>query len=83
MKVTCVREDEEFHLLEVGKTYNVEGCVIHGWRTDVYLEEFPNKPFNSVIFDDDLQKAFEEALDYFNENWDEDPRYYGLFERDY
>jgi len=32
--------------------YTVEKTEVGGWHTDVYLLEFPGKPFNSVLFED-------------------------------
>ena len=59
-KVLCVRNDEDgmmigsenHHLLEVGKTYTVEDVEVYSWYTLVYLKEFPDKGFNSVIFEE-------------------------------
>ncbi len=36
--------------LEVGKEYTVKMIRIENWHSYVWLEEFPNKPFNSVMF---------------------------------
>lgn len=33
-----------------GHTYTVDRTVVHSWITDVYLQEFPDIPFNSVMF---------------------------------
>ncbi len=38
--------------LKVGETYTVAETDVFGWNTDVYLKEFPGKPFNSVLFKD-------------------------------
>ena len=38
--------------LEDGKEYIVDRTVVHGWRTDVYLVEVPDKGFNSVVFEE-------------------------------
>lgn len=35
-----------------GETYTVECTEVGGWRTEVYLQEFPGKSFNSVMFRD-------------------------------
>lgn len=59
-KVLCIsnRKDnmmmycDNHHLLEVGKEYTVEDVDVHDWYTLVYLEEFPNVEFNSVIFEE-------------------------------
>jgi hypothetical protein len=37
--------------LEVGKTYIIDHTVVGRWHTDVFLEEFPDVAFNSVMFD--------------------------------
>lgn len=55
-EIRCVRNDNNTtdsrynHLLEVGKIYHVECVDVHSWHTDVYLREFPNMNFNSVLF---------------------------------
>ena len=57
-KVVCVNnKDNEFFacdsnnpLLEVGKIYTVVYVYVHGWHTEIGLEEFPNALFNSVCF---------------------------------
>lgn len=36
--------------LTVGKAYTMSSATIHNWKTDIMLEEFPNKIFNSVMF---------------------------------
>ncbi|MEK3873685.1 MULTISPECIES: hypothetical protein [unclassified Paenibacillus] len=35
-----------------GVVYTVEKTEVGGFHTDVYLQEFPGKPFNSVLFED-------------------------------
>ena len=57
-KVICFRNDkdgmmqrsENHHLLEIGKEYILSNMIVHSWYTEVYLEEFPGVPFNSVVF---------------------------------
>lgn len=39
-------------LLEIGKHYTVIEEDVHSWHTKLYLEEFPDKPFNSCHFKD-------------------------------
>lgn len=64
-KVMCIRNDEvgmmvasyNHHLLEVGKEYTVENVEVHSWHTLVYLKEFTQKPFNSVVFEEIEQKG--------------------------
>lgn len=59
-KVKCYRNDEDgaivasenHHLLEIGKEYTVYDVQVYSWHTLVYLEEFPNTPFNSVMFEE-------------------------------
>lgn len=36
------------HHLRPDLVYTVDRTVVHNWITEVYLEEFPNKSFNSV-----------------------------------
>ena len=43
--------------LVLGRTYTVDGTVVHGFSTDVYLKEIPGVSFNSCHFED-----FPEAL---------------------
>lgn len=58
--IKCVRNDahgmmiysENHHLLEIGKTYHLEDMDVNTWFTGVYLKEFPNVPFNSVMFEE-------------------------------
>lgn len=40
------------HLLEVGKVYTLIDLVVHDSYTEVYLKEFPDLEFNSVVFDE-------------------------------
>ena len=57
-KVLCIRNDKDgmmigshnHHLLEIGKEYTVVNTEVHPWYTLIYLKEFPNKGFNSVVF---------------------------------
>ena len=59
-KIKCVRNDdnvwggggENHHLLEVGKEYTLEDIIVHSWHTIVYIEEFPDMEFNSVVFEE-------------------------------
>ena len=37
-------------LLVLGKEYNFEKMIVRNWRTEVFLQEFPDIPFNSVQF---------------------------------
>lgn len=45
--------DREFanKYLTIGEEYIVEKTDVHNWSTDVYLQELPDKPFNSVHFE--------------------------------
>ena len=40
------------HLLKVGCIYNLDDVEVHSWHTYVYLKEFPNVHFNSVLFEE-------------------------------
>ena len=59
-KVICTRNDKEpmmqssenHHLLKIGNEYTISNVFVYPWYTEVYLEEFPNIPFNSVVFDE-------------------------------
>lgn len=48
------KSDQEFanQHLEEDMIYTVDFTSVGGWHTDVYLEEFPGKPFNSVLFEE-------------------------------
>lgn len=58
--VLCVRNGEDDcwvasennHLLKIGKKYTVEYVEVHSWHTIVFLKEFPNVEFNSVLFNE-------------------------------
>lgn len=39
-------------LLVEGMIYTVDFTDVDDWHTDVYLKEFPGKPFNSVLFEE-------------------------------
>ena len=66
--------------LELNTYYEVETVYINGWSTDVYLTGF-DYPFNSVLFDDTFQEAWQEAINWFNKHPDDD--HYGCFIKDY
>lgn len=59
-KIKCIRNDdkawggggENHHLLEIGKEYTLEDVEIHSLHTIVYIKEFPNLEFNSVVFEE-------------------------------
>ncbi|OSA95739.1 UNVERIFIED_ORG: hypothetical protein B2H93_04775 [Clostridium botulinum] len=64
-------------VLEVGKEYTLETVDVDSWNSDVYLKEFPNKTFNSVLFEG--KDGFDFMEEYLNEydeehynpdNWD-------------
>jgi len=38
--------------LKIDEEYTVKKTIVEGWRTSVYLLEFPSKVFNSVNFID-------------------------------
>ena len=58
--IKCIRNDsncfggggENHHLLEVGKEYYMERLEVHSWHTIVYIAEFPDIEFNSVVFEE-------------------------------
>lgn len=41
--------------LEIGEIYTIKSTTVHSWKTDVYLQEFPNVKFNSVFFEDSTE----------------------------
>lgn len=59
-EIMCIRNDEDgmivgssnHHLLEIGEIYHVNNIEVYSWYTLIYLEEFPNKEFNSVAFNE-------------------------------
>ena len=63
---------EASELLKEGEVYTVDHADVHGWSTDVYLQEFPGRSFNSVMFEDadkpgsDLEER-KKFVDEFNE----------------
>lgn len=44
--------DDTRKYLKIGKIYKVKKKEIHSWHTRIYLEEFPDKYFNSVCFEE-------------------------------
>lgn len=57
-KVKCVRKYDtspygcDYEDLEIGKEYTVTNVDVYNWYTMITLAEFPNKRFNSVLFDE-------------------------------
>lgn len=59
-KLKCIRNDshgmtvhsENHYLLKIGEIYNMTDIEVFRWNTDIYLEEFPGIPFNSVAFEE-------------------------------
>lgn len=59
-KIMCIRNDEDrmivgsnnHHLLEIGEIYHLNNTEVNSWYTLIYLEEFPDKEFNSVAFNE-------------------------------
>lgn len=60
-QVVCVGNDdrsstfpgfEDAPLLTVGEKYTVIDVEVHSWHTLVTLREFPDKQFNSVLFEE-------------------------------
>jgi hypothetical protein len=42
-----------------GGVYSVERTEVGGWHTEVYLQEFPNQGFNSVMFEDFVEEELD------------------------
>ena len=40
------------HLLTVNELYTIDDVIPFDWHTIIYLEEFPNVKFNSVLFEE-------------------------------
>lgn len=38
--------------LKLNEIYTVERTEVYNWHTNVYIKEFPDMYFNSVMFDD-------------------------------
>jgi hypothetical protein len=38
-------------ILQSGKEYSIKRIVVHSQHTKVFLEDFPDMPFNSVHFE--------------------------------
>lgn len=55
-KIKCVAKYHTMYgdgdELEVGKIYTLVRLDVHQYNTDVYIEEIPDKPFNSVFFEE-------------------------------
>lgn len=59
-QVVCIDNDvqstfpgfENESLLTVGEKYTVIDVEVHSWHTLVTLREFPDKQFNSVLFEE-------------------------------
>lgn len=51
--------------LEAGSEYTVDYTIVSGWSTDVVLEEFPCLKFNSVMFEEIIDKAIPEEEVYY------------------
>ena len=57
-KIRCVNKYDtspyrcDYNLLEVGKEYTVTKIHVYSWFTMIELKEFPNKEFNSVLFEE-------------------------------
>lgn len=57
-KVVCTKKYDTspyscpYELLEIGKEYTVTNVDVYGWYTYLTLKEFPDKQFNSVLFDE-------------------------------
>jgi hypothetical protein len=47
----CEQETIKELNMQIGDKFKVNDIAIHSWNTDVYLDEFPNRNFNSVFFD--------------------------------
>lgn len=45
-------QDKAARHLVKGQTYTIDHTEVHSWHTDVFLQEFPNVSFNSVLFED-------------------------------
>lgn len=62
-KLLCIRNDNDVwgspkngHLLEIGKAYTLEDVDVHSWHTNIYVSEFPNIAFGSVLFEEVKQE---------------------------
>lgn len=57
-KIKCIDKYDtspyvcNYDLLEVGKEYTVTKIHVYSWFTMIELKEFPNKKFNSVLFEE-------------------------------
>jgi hypothetical protein len=57
-KVVCTNTDSDMWGggsatdLELGKQYTVIKVVVHGWHTEVWLEEYPDRWYNSCAFEE-------------------------------
>lgn len=57
-KIKCIAKYDtspygcDYDLLEVGKEYTVTEIYVYSWFTMIVLKEFPDKEFNSVLFEE-------------------------------
>jgi hypothetical protein len=58
-------QEKAAKMLELGKTYTVQATDVDSWATQVYLKEFTNVAFNSVLFED-LDKEQNHAIAFAN-----------------
>ena len=55
--------------LEVGKEYTVSWTEVGGFSSVVYLEEFPNVPFNTVMFESSSRQNIDDSDAVFDDWW--------------
>jgi hypothetical protein len=48
--------------LTVGKEYTIEKTDVSSWHTNVYLQEFPEVSFNSIMFEDVVEGVQNESI---------------------
>lgn len=48
----CLKHKINSECMVYFQVYHIEQWDIHDWHTVVYLQEFPNIPFNSVNFEE-------------------------------
>jgi len=44
--------DDPRELLKENEIYTVSDVEVHSWHTNIILDEFPDKQFNSVCFEE-------------------------------
>lgn len=70
-------QETNIKYLELGKEYTVDYIDVHGWSSDVFLEEIPGRRFNTCCFNN--IKGYDPLNDWSVREADEwENKYYGV-----